>query len=91
MFMFLEQPFDVVFTDYLGLGGIKDADIFGAYKCHIRILDSFGTDPLCMFVCLLANYWASVVAQVYTIYICILCGSIKMLCILLTVHFTNVW
>jgi len=40
-------------TDYIGLGGIKDANIFGEYKCRIRILDSFGTDPLCMFVCLL--------------------------------------
>ncbi|XP_065898670.1 alpha-1,6-mannosylglycoprotein 6-beta-N-acetylglucosaminyltransferase B-like isoform X2 [Dysidea avara] len=44
-----EHPFDVVMTDYIGLGGIKDADIFGAYKCRIRILDSFGTDPLSNF------------------------------------------
>ena len=45
----LEQPFDVMISDYLGLWGIRDADLFGFYKCRIRILDSFGTDPLCKY------------------------------------------
>ena len=43
----LEHPFDVMITDYIGLWGIRDADLFGFYKCRIRVLDSFGTDPSC--------------------------------------------
>ena len=41
----LEHPFDVMVTDYIGLWGIRDADLFGFYKCRIRVIDSFGTDP----------------------------------------------
>ena len=44
---YLEHPFDLVMTDYIGLWGIRDADLFGFYKCRIRVLDSFGTEPLC--------------------------------------------
>ena len=43
----VEHPFDVLITDYIGMWGIRDADLFGSYKCRIRVLDSFGTDPLC--------------------------------------------
>jgi hypothetical protein len=39
--------YDVLFTDYIGMFGIYYAGLIGQYKCRIRILDSFGTEPLC--------------------------------------------
>ena len=51
LFLSVEHPFDVVMTDFIGLWGLRDADLFGYYKCRIRVLDSFGTEPLCMHVC----------------------------------------
>ncbi|XP_065898668.1 alpha-1,6-mannosylglycoprotein 6-beta-N-acetylglucosaminyltransferase B-like isoform X2 [Dysidea avara] len=45
----IEHPFDVVMTDFIGLWGLRDADLFGYYKCRIRVLDSFGTEPLSNF------------------------------------------
>ena len=27
--------------------GVLDAGLIGQYKCRIRILDSFGTEPIC--------------------------------------------
>ena len=49
--LFVEHPFDVVMTDFIGLWGLRDADLFGYYKCRIRVLDSFGTEPLCACMC----------------------------------------
>ena len=27
--------------------GIRDNGLLGKYKCRIRVLDSFGTEPIC--------------------------------------------
>ena len=35
--------------DYLGMYGIHDAGLIGVYKCRLRILDSFGTEPQCEY------------------------------------------
>ena len=56
----LERPFDVMITDYIGLWGIRDADLFGFYKCRIRVLDSFGTDPSCKECRKINAVWTSV-------------------------------
>ena len=40
--------YDLLFTDYIGMNGIFDAGLIGKYKCRIRLLDSFGTEPKCM-------------------------------------------
>ena len=45
-----EPVFDVLYTDYLGMFGVRDAGLFAPYKCRIRLLDSFGTEPLCMLL-----------------------------------------
>ena len=41
--------YDLLFTDYLGMYGIHDAGLIGVYKCRLRILDSFGTEPQCEY------------------------------------------
>ncbi len=46
-FPLIELQFDVVFTDYIGLFGLRDSRHFPLYKCRIRVLDSFGTEPIC--------------------------------------------
>ena len=40
--------FDLLFTDYLGMYGVHQVDLVASYKCRIRVLDSFGTEPKCM-------------------------------------------
>ena len=42
--------YDLLFTDYIGMNGIFDAGLIGKYKCRIRLLDSFGTEPKCMLI-----------------------------------------
>jgi hypothetical protein len=41
--------FDLVFTDYIGLFGLRDSQHFPMYKCRIRVVDSFGTEPMYNF------------------------------------------
>lgn len=41
--------YDLVFTDYTGLFGLRDSQHFPMYKCRIRVLDSFGTEPIYNF------------------------------------------
>ena len=41
------MDYDLVFTDYIGLTVLHVTSLFGACKCKIRVLDSFGTDALC--------------------------------------------
>lgn len=43
------MEYDVVFTDYIGLFGLRDAQLFPLYKCRIRVIDSFGTEPMYNF------------------------------------------
>ncbi|XP_019858888.1 PREDICTED: alpha-1,6-mannosylglycoprotein 6-beta-N-acetylglucosaminyltransferase B-like [Amphimedon queenslandica] len=38
--------YDLLFTDYMGMLGIRDNGLLGRYKCRIRVLDSFGTEPI---------------------------------------------
>jgi hypothetical protein len=56
------EDFDVVYTDYIGLHALRDMWLFPTFKvspnvifllqCKLRIVDSFGTEPLCMEVTL---------------------------------------
>eukprot|EP00062_Callorhinchus_milii_P009010 gi/632952721/ref/XP_007892005.1/ PREDICTED: LOW QUALITY PROTEIN: alpha-1,6-mannosylglycoprotein 6-beta-N-acetylglucosaminyltransferase B-like [Callorhinchus milii] len=41
-------PFDLVYTDYHSLGHLHGnmGLFYGEYKCHFRIIDSFGTEPV---------------------------------------------
>uniref|UniRef100_H3ANT0 alpha-1,6-mannosyl-glycoprotein 6-beta-N-acetylglucosaminyltransferase n=1 Tax=Latimeria chalumnae TaxID=7897 RepID=H3ANT0_LATCH len=40
-------PFDIIYTDYHGLQQMKQhmGLSFKKYKCHIRVIDTFGTEP----------------------------------------------
>ena len=40
------DEFDVIFTDYLGLKGLEDSGIIPRHYCKVRVLDSFGSEPL---------------------------------------------
>ena len=42
--------YDLVFTDYMGLQGLHDTGLMGIFKCHIRLLDSFGTEAICKYL-----------------------------------------
>ena len=37
--------FDLVFTDYTGLRALESLEMFLKYKCNIRVLDVYGTEP----------------------------------------------
>ena len=37
--------FDLVFTDYTGLRAMESLEMFLKYKCNIRVLDVYGTEP----------------------------------------------
>lgn len=42
-------PFDLVFTDYTGLNALEHMEMFVKYKCNIRVLDVYGTEPVYNF------------------------------------------
>ena len=41
--------FDLVFTDYTGLIALENMEMFVKYKCNIRVLDVYGTEPMYNF------------------------------------------
>ncbi|KAL5494090.1 hypothetical protein EMCRGX_G015362 [Ephydatia muelleri] len=41
-----DLEFDLIFTDYLGLAAMRENGYYFMYKCRIRVLDSFGTEPI---------------------------------------------
>lgn len=47
--------FDLVITDYIGANILSDNSLFGIFRCKIRILDSFGTEPRFSFLTLKFN------------------------------------
>jgi len=36
--------FDIIFSDYLGLEGLKQTGLFNRYQCRVRVLDTFGSE-----------------------------------------------
>ena len=46
-FFFAAVTYDLLFTDYIGMYCLHDLKIIGIYKCKLRLLDSFGTEPIC--------------------------------------------
>ena len=34
----------------MGLQGLHDTGLMGIVKCHIRLLDSFGTEAICKYL-----------------------------------------
>ena len=48
--LILGTNYDLVFTDYMGLQGLHDTGLMGIFKCHIRLLDSFGTEAICKYL-----------------------------------------
>ncbi|XP_065915908.1 alpha-1,6-mannosylglycoprotein 6-beta-N-acetylglucosaminyltransferase A-like isoform X3 [Dysidea avara] len=36
--------FDIIFSDYLGLEGLKQTGLFNRYQCSVRVLDTFGSE-----------------------------------------------
>ena len=36
--------FDIIFSDYIGLEGLKQTGLFNRYQCRIRVLDTFGSE-----------------------------------------------
>lgn len=39
------EEYDIIFTDYIGLNAFREENIFVRYKCKIRVLDVYGTEP----------------------------------------------
>ena len=42
----LGDEFDVIITDYIGLLGLEQNGIIPQHYCKIRVLDTFGSEPL---------------------------------------------
>ena len=39
------NPFDLVYTDYIGLNALDSEEMLLRYKCNLRVLDVYGTEP----------------------------------------------
>ena len=40
------DQFDVIITDYIGLQGLEQVGILPGHYCKVRVLDTFGSEPL---------------------------------------------
>ena len=38
--------YDVIISDYIGLTGLQEFRILPDYYCRVRVLDTFGSEPL---------------------------------------------
>ena len=40
------EDYDVIISDYIGLRGLQGNGILPDYYCRVRVLDTFGSEPL---------------------------------------------